>query len=71
MTVYGRPAAFDMLPQTRTPRVYRYECKPWRWLAERLEAAGDVEGARQVYQALLLGDPYLWDVRLRLAEPGT
>lgn len=68
MSVYGRPAAFDMLPQTRTPKLYRYEYEPWLWLADRLEASGDLASARRVYQALLDGDPYLWDVRQRLTE---
>ncbi len=67
MTVYGRPAAFDVLPQTWTPRLSRYEYEPWRWLAERLETAGDLEGARQIYRVLLICDPYLWEVRQRLA----
>ncbi len=68
MAVYGRPAAFDMLPQTRTPKLYRYEYEPWLWLAERLKEAGDGDSARRVYQALLDGDPYLWDVRQLLSE---
>ncbi len=68
MSVYGRPAAFDMLPRTRTPKLYRYEYEPWLRLADRLEASGDTASARRVYQALLDGDPYLWDVRQRLAE---
>ena len=66
MAVYGRAAAFDELPQARTPQLYRYAYEPWYWLADRLEAEGNVTGARRVYQSLLHGDPYLWDIRERL-----
>ena len=66
MAVYGRAAAFDELPQARTPQLYRYAYEPWYWLADRLEAEGNIAGARRVYQSLLHGDPYLWDIRERL-----
>lgn len=66
--VYGRVAAFDELPQTRTPTLYRYTYEPWLWLAERREARGDTEGANRVYRALLEGDPYLWEIRQRVEE---
>ncbi len=66
--VYGRAAAFDELPQTRTPSLYRYMYEPWLWLAERRETRGDTEGARRVYRALLNGDPYLWEIRQLLED---
>lgn len=66
LSVYGRVAGFDHLPQGRTPVLYRYEYEPWFWLAERFEAAGDYTQARRVYEVLLSGDPYLWEVREHL-----
>ncbi len=66
LAVYGRVAAFDELPQARTPALYRYQYEPWLRLAERLEQAGDLDAARRVYQSLLNGDPYLWEIRALL-----
>jgi putative inorganic carbon (HCO3(-)) transporter len=63
MAIYGQVAALDILPQARFPVLYRSEYEPWLWLAERFIAAGDTTRARRVYEVLLDGDPYLWDVR--------
>ncbi len=69
--VYGRIAAFDNLPQARFPVLYRSEYAPWLWLAERFEESGQYDRARRVYEVLLDGDPYLWDIRQRMeALPG-
>ena len=67
-TVYGRISLFDELPQARTPALGRYDLEPWFALAERYTAAGLPDRARRVYAALLLADPYLWDVRQQMEE---
>ncbi|MCZ7542426.1 MAG: O-antigen ligase family protein [Anaerolineae bacterium] len=71
IAVYGRPAAFEELPQARTPALARADYEPWLVLLDRLEAAGAWDDARRVAEALLRADPYLWEVRERLAAlPG-
>jgi hypothetical protein len=67
LAVYGRVAAFDALPGARTPSLSRRECEPWLWLADRFEAARTWGDARRVYEALLMCDPYQWELRRRLA----
>ncbi len=67
-TVYGRISLFDELPQARTPALSRYDLQPWFALAERYTAAGLPDRAQRVYAALLLADPYLWDVRRQMEE---
>ncbi|NPV67511.1 MAG: hypothetical protein HPY64_10235 [Anaerolineae bacterium] len=68
MTVYGRPAAFDMLPQTRTPRLYRVNYEPWLWLVERYRERGETERIAAIYRAILIGDPYQWEIREQLEK---
>ncbi len=67
-TVYGRISLFDELPQARTPALGRYDLEPWFALAARYTAAGLPDRAQRVYAALLLADPYLWDVRQQMEE---
>ena len=66
ISVYGRVAVFDDLPSAQTPMRSHRELEPWLVLLDRLEAAGEREGAQRVCEALLRADPYLWDVRQRL-----
>lgn len=68
ISVYRRVVSFDELPQARTPYLTYYQYEPWLYLAERYAAAGDQEGLRRVYEALLRVDPFLREVRERLAK---
>lgn len=68
MTVYGRPAAFDILPQTRTPRLFRHDYEPWLWLVERYRERGETGRIADIYRAILVGDPYQWEIREQLEQ---
>lgn len=68
MTVYGRPAAFGILPQTRTPKLFRYDYEPWLWLVERYRERGETERIADIYRAILIGDPYQWEIREQLEK---
>ncbi|RPI97993.1 MAG: hypothetical protein EHM39_08675, partial [Chloroflexi bacterium] len=59
-SVYGRPAAFDYLPQVNVsglipPHYY----DGWFELAQRYEVQGKIEDARQIYEDLLDENPFL------------
>ena len=66
ITLYDRRAAFDLLPPLFRIGVGAEQAKPWLALARLCEAQGNFEAARQIYQALLLEDPYLAVAQERL-----
>lgn len=59
ITLYGRRAAFDLLPPLFRIGVGPAQAGPWLALGQLFEAQGNLESARRVYEALLLQDPYL------------
>lgn len=65
--VFGRKASFDILPSAQYPVRFESQYMPWLWLAERYEMAGDTENLVRVYEAILAGEPYAWDIREQLA----
>jgi tetratricopeptide (TPR) repeat protein/O-antigen ligase len=71
ITLYDRRATFDLLPPLFRIGISPKQAEPWLALARLREIQGDFEAARQVYQALLVEDPYLEVAQERLdALPG-
>ncbi len=69
--LYGRSVAlFDVLPEMRPIGPGRAALQPWYELAEARAAAGDLDGARQVYRAILDYAPYEVEARERLLSSG-
>lgn len=63
---YGLSGDLGWIPQARMPVLTRDLAKPWLILAERLEASEGADDLRHVYELLLEGDPYAWEVEQRL-----
>jgi len=51
--LYGRPATFDVFPEIRGIGPGREAMQPWYTIAEHRLAAGNIEGAMNVYRAIL------------------
>lgn len=65
--VFGRSAAFGILPIAQYPTRYERQYMPWLWLASRYDTAGETERLTRVYEAILAGEPYAWEIREQLA----
>jgi tetratricopeptide (TPR) repeat protein len=67
ITLYGQRAVFDLLPPLFRIGVGPRQARPWLALARLYETQNDSGAARQIYQALLLEDPYMGLARERLS----
>jgi len=68
ITIYGRASANDLAPQLLRMGVSPAEAAPWLELARLYEDQQRFEEARQIYEFLLLEDPFLSVSRERLAR---
>ncbi len=66
VTLYNRRATFDVLPPLFRVGVGPEQAAPWLALGAQLAADRHFSAARQIYQILLIEDPYLAEVRQRL-----
>jgi tetratricopeptide (TPR) repeat protein len=67
ITLYSQRAVFDLLPPLFRIGVGPRQARPWLALARLYETQNDFGAARQIYQALLLEDPYMELARERLS----
>jgi tetratricopeptide (TPR) repeat protein len=66
VALYDRRVTFDLLPPLFRVGVGPAQAEPWFALADLLASQGRVSEARQVYEALLVEDPYLSSAQERL-----
>jgi tetratricopeptide (TPR) repeat protein len=67
VTIYGRSGGNDLVPQLLRIGVSPAQAAPWLELARLYEAQERFEEAKQVYELLLVEDPFLTIGRERLA----
>ncbi len=66
VTLYNTIGNLDVLPQARTPLLNPILVKPWIELANRYESTKQWKKARNVYEDVLVLDPYAWNIRNQL-----
>jgi tetratricopeptide (TPR) repeat protein len=66
VVLYDRHVAFDLLPPLFHIGIGPEEAAPYFALADLYQAQGDAAAARQLYQMLLVQDPYLFEAQRRL-----
>ena len=66
VVLYDRHVAFELLPPLFHIGIGPEEAAPYFALADLYQAQGDAAAARQLYQMLLVQDPYLFEAQRRL-----
>ena len=66
VVLYDRHVAFELLPPLFHIGIGPEEAAPYFALADLYQAQGDAAVARQLYQMLLVQDPYLFEAQRRL-----